>query len=110
MANPAFPPTAVPITPQTWTTRRGIAAASFCLGFWSALTFWMYPFGIMIGCVSVLLALISIVMGWRAGRDGEHLALLGLFFGSSAIGFGFAAYRFVQLAFEGTLPPFPFLF
>jgi hypothetical protein len=44
-------------------------------------------------------------MGWRAGKDGEHLAWLGLFFGSTGLGLAVVAYRFMQFAFEGTLPP-----
>jgi len=97
-----------PLTPATWTTRRAIATASFCLGLWGTLVFAMYPFGLAVSGIAVLLALISIVLGWRAGKDGEHLAWLGLLFGSIGFGLAISAYRFVQLFFEGSLPTAPF--
>lgn len=93
------------ITPITQTTKRGFAAASFCLGLWGTLTFWWYPFGLCMATLGLTFAVISIFMGWRAGKDGEHLAWLGLLFGSIGIGLAISAYRFVQLAFEGTPPP-----
>ena len=101
-STPATPPT---ITPLRSTTKRGFAAASFCLGLWGTLTFWWYPFGLAIATLGLTFAIISIVMGWRAGKDGEHLAWLGLFFGLTGQGLAITAYRFVQMAFEGTPPP-----
>ncbi len=113
MANSAPPAPPPKQTPLTHTTRRGIATASFCLGFWGTLTFWWYPFGMAIASVGLALAILSIMMGWRASREGGHLAWLGAFFGATGIGLAMTAYRFVQLAFEGTPPPaiqevFPF--
>ena len=106
MANaPALPATPIKITPIKSTTKRGIATASFCLGLWGMLTFWWYPFGMAVATIGVTLAVISIVMGWRAGKDGEHLAWLGLFFGLNGQGFAVASFRFVQLSYEGTPPP-----
>ena len=49
--------------------------------------------------------LYSIIMGWRAGDRGFHLAWLGVFFGLTGQGLAIGAYRFPQLAFEGSLPP-----
>ncbi len=101
------PPTVTPppgITPATWTTRRGLATASFTLGFWGTITFWWYPFGLSVASVGLLLGLITLAMGIRAGKDGENLAMLGVFFSATAIGLATAAYRFMQLAFEGTIP------
>ena len=105
MANAPAPPAPPKITPITHTTKRGFATASFCLGLWGTLTFWWYPFGLCLGALATLFALISIVMGWRAGKEGQHLAWLGLFFGSTAVGLAITAYRFMQMAFEGTPPP-----
>ena len=97
--------TAPKLTPATHTTRRGIATASFCLGLWSSLTFWWYPFGILIATISIVFALLSIAKGWRAGKDGEHLAWLGLFFGLNGATMAVLCYRFVQMSYEGILPP-----
>jgi hypothetical protein len=95
------------ITPVKWTTRRGIATASFALGLWGTLVFWWYPFGITISSIATTLALISIIMGWRSGQNGFHLAWLGLFFGFSGINLAVLAYRFAQFALDGIPPPFP---
>lgn len=102
------PPTTSPppkLTALKNTTQRGFATSSFCLGLWGTLTFWWYPFGLAAATLATTFALISIVMGWRAGKDGQHLAWLGLLFGSSGVGAALAAYRFVQLAFEEAPPP-----
>ena len=101
-ATPAPPPK---VTPLKHTTQRGFATASFCLGLWGTLTFWWYPFGLATAILATTMALISIVMGWRAGKDGQHLAWLGAFFGATGIGLAIGAYRFVQLAFSGIVPP-----
>jgi hypothetical protein len=104
MANSPAAPAAQPtITPVTHTTKRGFATASFSLGLWGTLTFWWYPFGISMATLGVVFALISIVMGWRGGKDGQHLAWLGLLFGLIGQGLAISAYRFVQLAFEGSV-------
>lgn len=98
------PPAPVQITPATWTTRRGLATASFCLGFWGTLTFWWYPFGLMIASVGLFLGVVTTLMGVRAGKDGEHLALLGIGFSFAGINLAIVAYRFMQLAFEEGIP------
>jgi hypothetical protein len=107
MATPETPPAPTPVTPATWTTRRGIAAASFCLGLWGTIVFWWYPFGLLISSIALFFASLSIVLGWRAGKDGEHLAWLGLFFSGTGFSLAVLAYRFMQMAFEGTPPPLP---
>lgn len=100
-------PTPTRITPATATTKRGLATASFCLGFWGLVVFWWYPFGFFVATVGVLLGLITLALGIRAGKDGENLALLGVGLGSTAIGLALASYRFVQMAFEGFLNTVP---
>lgn len=100
MAHDAPPAAQVRITPATATTQRGLATASFSLGFWGMLVFWWYPFGMMIATVGVLLGVITLALGIRAGKDGENLALLGVFLGGTAISMAIAVYRFMQLAFE----------
>ncbi|MCU0702390.1 MAG: hypothetical protein MUF18_00155 [Fimbriiglobus sp.] len=102
---PATPATPPKLTPLKSTTKRGFATSSFVLGIWGTLTFWWYPFGLCVASVATLFALISIAMGWRAGKDGEHLAWLGLLFGVSGAGAAVGSYRFVQLAFEESPPP-----
>ena len=91
-------------TPYRYTTRRGISTASFCLGLWGGVTFWMYPFGFFICNVAVLLGVISLVMGYRSGEKGEQLAWLGVLLGATGAGAAITCYRFMQLAFEGTIP------
>lgn len=91
-------------TPLRHTTRRALSTASFCLGLWGSLTFWMYGFGFFVSNVAVALAVISLVMGYRAGEKGEQLAWLGLLFGMTGAGAAITCYRFMQLAFEGTVP------
>lgn len=88
------------------TTRRGFATASVCLGAWGTLVFWWYPFGMMIAGVGFTIGVISLLLGIRAGKDGEHLAWLGTALGFIGLNFSVVSYRFVQLAFEGapTLP------
>ncbi len=94
-------PAAVAITPLTATTRRGVATASFCLGLWGTLVFWWYPFGMAITGMALVLGLIALAMGIKAGKDGENLALYGV--GLAVVGQGLAwgSYRFMMLAFEG---------
>jgi hypothetical protein len=86
------------------TTRRGLATASFCLGFWGMLIFWWYPFGPILGAIGATLGVLTLARGIRAGRNGENLAILGIFFGSNAVGLGIAVFHFVQAAFEGFGP------
>lgn len=102
---PASPAPQPKLTPLKSTTKRGLATASFCLGLWGTLTFWWYPFGLAVAGVGLTLAVIAIVMGWRAGKEGQHLAWLGAFFGASGVGAAISAYRYVQLAFEEAPPP-----
>ncbi len=106
--------TSAPVAPKrtlrTSTTKRGLATASLSFGLWGSLVFFWYPFGFMIASLGIVFALISIVMGYRAGDKGEHLAWLGLFFGLVGTGSSVAAYRFMQVAFEGAPSsnvPFP---
>ena len=92
---------AVQALPLTHTTRRAFASASFCLGLWGALTFWMYPFGMCAGAVGVAFGVISVIFGIRAGGEGQHLAWAGIVFGSVGVGTSILIFRLYQLAFEG---------
>jgi len=91
-------------TPLRATTRRALSTSSFCLGLWGALTFWMYGFGFFVSNVAVALGVVSILMGYRSGEKGEQLAWLGVLFGLTGAGAAITSYRFMQLAFEGTVP------
>ena len=104
---PAAAPAIQKTSPITHTTRRAIATSSMTLGVWSVLVFWWYPFGMMVGLAASTMAMTSIMLGWRAGKEGPHLAWFGLFFGGSGIGLSIASYRFMQLVFEDTLPQLP---
>ena len=95
------PPHPVALTPLTATTRRGIATASFCLGLWGTLVFWWYPFGMAITGMALVLGLLSLALGIRAGKDGENLALYGVGLALTGQGLAWASYRFMVLAFEG---------
>ena len=81
--------------------------SSFCLALWGTLTFWWYPFGILIASLGATFALICIVMGWRGGKDGTHLAWYSILLAGFGISLAVFSYRFVQFAFDGILPPFP---
>lgn len=92
---------------KTGTTLRGMATASFCLGIWSDLTFWWYPFGLMMATIAIILGLVTMACGIRAGRHGENLALGGVIFGLNAFGMAAVVYRGMQFFFEGTSPLLP---
>ncbi len=99
-----LPKVATLATPLRHTTRRALSTASFCLGLWGGVTFWMYGFGFFISNVAILLGVISLVMGYRSGEKGEQLAWLGVLLGMTGAGAAITCYRFMQLAFEGTVP------
>jgi len=107
MVEPHTAPAPIKVTPVTHTTQRGFATASFCLALWGTLVFWWYPFGITVAGLGVTFGLISILMGWRAGKDGTHLAWYAVFLGGFGASLAVFSYRFVQQAFEGISPPFP---
>jgi len=110
MEHPTHSPPPTPgITPITYTTRRGIATASFALAMWGSLVFWWYPFGMALCAVGFVLGLISVAMGIRVKADvtGEPLGWAGIGFSTLGLSLSVAAYRFMQMAFEGT-PPFWF--
>lgn len=98
----------VRLTPKTHTTQRGIATASLCLGLWGALTFWLYPFGLLVSLVAVAVGAVAVLLGIRAGNEGQHLAWVGIAFGSVGAGAAVTIYRFFQLAFEGSVPTYLF--
>jgi hypothetical protein len=95
---PHAPP---PRSPLTATTRRGVATAAFCLACWGTLVFWWYPFGLAITGMGLILATVAMLMGVRAGKDGEHLAAYALAIGLAGQSLGWASYRFMMTAFEG---------
>jgi hypothetical protein len=100
---PPAPPTRPFCTPVMATTRRGIATGSFAIGMWGLLVFWWYPFGMSLAVVGLILGIISVALGIRGGKDGEHIAWMGIVFSSIGIGLAIGLYRFVQYAFEGSL-------
>lgn len=180
MANTATPAAPPPTMPRfSHTTKRGFAAASFCLGLWGTLTFWWYPFGLVAAAIGFTLAVFSLaavskrlfyltaagfaaavasavglyvglvpfmrsvgerafgpsagavltnplvlvpllfvlvfaaisvvtlpVKRWGQDPDCQRLAWLGAFFGATGVSMAVAAYRYVQLAFEGSPPVF----
>jgi hypothetical protein len=100
------PDTSSPQTPVTYTTRRGLATASFALGLWGLLVFWWYPFGMAIAAVGLVLGLISLAMRVRVpsgGGRGEPLEVAGVATSVLAITVALLVYRFVQVAFEGNI-------
>jgi hypothetical protein len=98
-------PPAPEVTPVTWTTRRGIAAWSFCIGLWTTLVFWWYPYSVFAATVGLLLGLLSLVMGWRAGKNGENLALGGVLLCGNVLALTILVYRGAQM-FYGDLASF----
>lgn len=57
---------------------RGMAAASFCLGFLGSALFWEFPHGLIIATAGMTLGLFSLVRGVRGGAYGEPLSLFGV--------------------------------
>ena len=101
-------PSAPTITPVTWTTRRGIAMWSFAVGLWTTVVFWWYPYSIFASTVGLVLGLVSLVMGWRAGKDGEHYAWGGVFLCANVLLMNFLVFRGVQMFYHDlTSPIFP---
>jgi len=100
---PAPPP---PATDRvTWTTRRGIAAWSFAVGLWSLAVFWWYPYSLFVSSCGLVLGLISLIAGWRGGKDGENLALAGVIMCSITIGTTLTVFRGMQLFFGDLSTP-----
>ena len=107
MGTTAAPSTTRGPSAKHGTTLRGMATASFCLGCWSDLTIWWYPFGLMVAVVAVVLGLFTLALGIRSGRDGENLALGGVLLGANAFLMAATVFRGVQFFFEGTSPLLP---
>jgi hypothetical protein len=105
MTSDAVPTT--DFTPATWTTRRAMAMWSFCIGLWSTVVFWWYPYSIFVATVGLLLGMLSLVMGWKAGKDGENYALGGVLLCANTLGLAIVVYRGMQLFF-GDLSSFVF--
>ena len=83
------------------TTRRGFATAAFALAVWGTMVFWWYPFGMALTGTAIVFALIALMLGIRAGKDGEHLALYALAIALTGHGLAWTVYRFMMTAFEG---------
>jgi hypothetical protein len=88
-------------------TMRGMATVSFCFGCWSSLVFWWYPYGLFVGMMAVILGVVTLALGVRAGLRRENLAFYGVLMGMNACGLAFACYRGVQFFFEGSSPFLP---
>jgi len=59
-------------------TGRGLAAAAGGLGYFSLLLSWWFPFGLLLGCVGVLLGVISIVLLFRDRGRPRRAAVFGI--------------------------------
>ena len=92
-------------TPFLYSTRRGLSAASLCLGLWSGITFLLYPFGMFLGLIAVALGL-HVRSSWAGGRASGASNSRGsaCCSGRPPTGAALFIYRFMQLAFEGQLP------
>ncbi len=101
---PAAPPAE---TPVIYTTRRGIATASFCLGLWGSLTFWWFPFGMWLGLIALALGTFANWRGWRAESNGDSLACAGQILGALAATASYTCCRIFQYYFEGYTPVWP---
>jgi len=63
------------------TEARGISAAAFGLGLFSALTFWWFPFGVILGAAGLVLGLLGRALAprdWRVALGGAALSAVGL--------------------------------
>lgn len=91
--------------PVTWTTRRGMATWSFAIGMWSMLVFWWYPYSLFVSGVGLILGVLSLIMGWKGGKDGENLALGGVALCSLTLVSALTLYRGMQLFFGDLSTP-----
>ena len=98
-------PAAPTVTPSHWTTRRAMAMWSFCIGLWSTLVFWWYPYSIFVATAGLILGSLSLIMGWKAGKDGENLALAGVVLCGNTLAMTFLVYRGMQLFFGDIVSP-----
>ncbi len=101
----AEPPAPSDQTSVLYTTRRGLATASFSFGFWGTLVFWWYPFGMCVATLGLIFGLISVACGFKSRADGtgEPLAYVGIFLGATGLSLALLVYRFMQMAFEGSI-------
>lgn len=101
------PPTTLDETSVRYTTRRGIATASFSLGLWGSLTFWWFPFGMWVGLIALTLGTVANLKGWRANSQKDSLATVGQVLGAMAATACYTCYRIMQYYFEGYTPNWP---
>jgi hypothetical protein len=107
MATPTASPAPLPNPDLTLaTTRRGLATATFCFGFWSLLVFWWYPYALFLAMFGTGIGIVSVMKNWRGGLHGENLALVGLVFCQMTIGHSLIAYRGVAAFFENIIPTY----
>jgi len=98
----------VPYGQSLWTTRRAMATWSFCIGLWSTMVFWWYPYSIFVATMGLLIGSLSLAMGWRAGRDRENLALGGVLLCGNTLFMTVLVYRGMQWFFgDLTNPIYP---
>lgn len=89
------------------TTRRGVAAASFCIGMWSSLVFWWYPYSLFIAAVGLVLGIYAKVTGVRIESHGADLPVIGIALNLITIGSAILVYRAMQFYFEGQMAYMP---
>ncbi|QEL15361.1 hypothetical protein [Limnoglobus roseus] len=94
-------------TPLAFTTRRGLATASFSLGLWGSLTFWWFPFGMWVGLIALGIGTVAQLMGWRANSNRDSLATVGQVLGAMAATTAYTCCRVMQYFFENYTPTWP---
>ena len=76
--DPTLPPaTTTPGGPNDSVILRGLAGASFGMGFFSSIVFWWTPFAGCLATVGFILGLFCMIRGVRGGLRGENYALAG---------------------------------
>jgi hypothetical protein len=75
---PTSPPAITsPRGPNDSIILRGLAGASFGMGFFSSIVFWWTPFAGCLAAVGLILGLFCLFRGVKGGLRGENYALAG---------------------------------
>lgn len=100
---PAAPATGTP-SPNDSYLARGLAGASFGLGFFSAVVFFWTPFSSILATVGLMLGTFSMARGVKGGLRGENYALIGTLLCATSLGISFTLVQVLRYMQWDVLP------